>query len=86
MRMRNVLYKQTLERNIYKRSNSSQQYLYHLVNDIRTVSEFLGETVFHGFRGLLFLLGGSACLIYTSPLLSILSVLIMAALNRTCLM
>lgn len=82
MRMRNALYKETLDSNIYRRSNSSQQYLYHLTTDIKTVSEFLGETVFHGFRGILFLVGGSACLIYTSPLLSVLAVIIMACLNR----
>jgi len=38
IRMRNALYTQTLHSNIYKHSNSSQQYLYHLVNDIKTVS------------------------------------------------
>ena len=45
------------------------------------MSEFTGEVVFMGVRGICFLVGGVGCLLYSSPYLSLISVAIMSAFN-----
>jgi len=45
------------------------------------LSEFTGETVFMGVRGIFFLLGGIGCLLYYSPYLSLISIGIMSVFN-----
>ena len=48
---------------------------------ISQLSEFTGETVFLGVRGVCFLLGGVSCLLYYSPYLSLAAVCIMSVFN-----
>ena len=81
IRMRTTLFKKMLESDFYKKNTLFQTYLHHLVADVQTISAFTGETVFHGMRGLLFVLGGSACLLYNSPLICVIAALTMGTFN-----
>ena len=75
------MYKQILQRDFYKQYEIPQTFVHHLITDIKTVSEFTGESVFMGLRGICFLVGGVCCLLYTSPYLSAIAVGIMTLFN-----
>ena len=81
IRMRTTLFKKMLESDLYKRNALFQTYLHHLIADVQTISSFTGETVFQGMRGLFFLIGGSACLLYSSPLICVIAAITMGAFN-----
>lgn len=81
VRLRNTMYKQILQRDFYKQHEIPQTFVHHLITDIKTVSEFTGESVFMGLRGICFLAGGVCCLLYTSPYLSLIAVGIMTLFN-----
>lgn len=75
------MYKQILQREFYKQHEIPQTFVHHLITDIKTVSEFTGEAVFMGLRGICFLIGGISCLLYTSPYLSLIAIGIMTLFN-----
>jgi ABC-type multidrug transport system fused ATPase/permease subunit len=81
VRFRSVLYSHILNNDFYRRNQYAQACVHHLVTDVKSLSEFTGETVFMGVRGIFFLLGGIGCLLYYSPYLSLISVGIMSVFN-----
>lgn len=76
-----MLYNHILSNDFYRRNQFAQACVHHLVTDVKSLSEFTGETVFMGVRGAFFLLGGVGCLLYYSPYLSLISVGIMSIFN-----
>lgn len=76
-----MLYNHILASDLYRRPREAQACVHHLVTDVKSVSEFTGEVVFMGVRGICFLLGGTGCLLYYSPYLSLISIAIMSVFN-----
>lgn len=83
IRMRTIAFKKIMESDLYKKNALHQTYLHHMITDIQTISNFSGETVFMGLRGFFFLLGGTACLLFQSPLICIIAAVTMSAFNCT---
>lgn len=81
IRMRLVLFKQLMNSDLYKKNTAFQTYLHHIVTDVQTISTFTGESVFFALRGLFFLVGGTACLLYQSPLICMIAAVTMTAFN-----
>ncbi|XP_051912596.1 ATP-binding cassette sub-family B member 10, mitochondrial-like [Hippocampus zosterae] len=80
-RLRAAMFGQLVRKNAYAGKEVEAGYVHHLVTDVKAISEFLGETLFFGLRGSLFLLGGSGCLLYQAPLLSLVAIALMGAIN-----
>lgn len=49
--------------------------------DVQQVSNFMGETIFFGLRGVFFLIGGISCLLYQSPLICVIAAVTMTGFN-----
>lgn len=81
VRFRTVLYSHILNNDFYRRNQYAQACVHHIVTDVKSLSQFTGETVFMGVRGAFFLLGGVGCLLYYSPYLSLISIGIMSVFN-----
>ena len=83
IRMRTIAFRRIMESDFYRTNLQHQTYLHHVITDIQTVSWFTGETIFIGLRGLFFLLGGTACLLFQSPYICIVAGVTMTGFNRT---
>lgn len=81
IRLRSVAFKKILESDLYRKNVLFQTYLHHLITDVQTVSGFAGETVFMGLRGVFFLIGGTACLLFQSPMICLIAAVAMTAFN-----
>lgn len=81
VRLRTVLYSHVMTHDFYRRNLYTQACVHHLVTDVKSLSEFTGETVFMGVRGVFFLTGGICCLLYTSPYVSLIAIGIMSVFN-----
>ena len=61
-RMRNKIYQNLIQRDVeyfYKKNINSANFVHKLSNDVSAVGYSLGNDLFWGLRGLLFILGGS---------------------------
>ena len=76
-----MLYNHILSNDFYRRPQHAQACVHHLVTDVKSVSEFTGEIIFMGVRGICFLTGGIGCLLYSSPYLTLISIAIMSVFN-----
>jgi len=81
IRMRTVAFKKIMESDLYKKNANFQSYLHHIVTDVQNISNFGGETVFMGLRGIFFLLGGTVCLLVQSPMICVIAAITMTAFN-----
>lgn len=75
------MYSHILGSDFYRSNQYAQACVHHLVTDVKSLSEFTGESIFMGVRGACFLIGGVSCLLYTSPYLTLISVAIMSVFN-----
>ncbi len=82
IRMRTVAFKKIMESDLYRKNTNFQSYLHHIVTDVQNISNFGGETVFMGLRGIFFLLGGTVCLLVQSPMICVIAAITMTAFNR----
>lgn len=86
IRMRSVLFKKILNSDMYKKNAEFQSYLHHMMADVQQVSNFMGDTIFFGLRGIFFLIGGISCLLYQSPLICLIAAVTMTGFNcKICL-
>jgi hypothetical protein len=82
--MRAIAFQKILSSDFYRHNTQFQTYVHHTISDIQNISYFTGETAFLGLRGLFFLTGGTACLLFTaSPYICLIAAVVMTLFNCT---